>query len=111
MGIAEEVQCELSSLGIEVGSVGSSSMILRTPGEVYDIGGIAERINGIAPGSVVDVQLAGGKFELVVSWPVGPPDVYGGGGSWVRAALGAVLGILGGVGSAMLARAYNVTVF
>jgi hypothetical protein len=108
MSVSERIQAELSHLGIEVGSAGDSSLLLHTPGLLYDIGGIVDRIMHIAPLAVVDVQRSDNNIELVVSWPTGQaiPAI---GWSW-RVAMGAALGVLGGGATmALMPAYYNVS--
>jgi len=66
--LSEVIKVEMSQYGIEVASEGSSSIQLKTPGIVNDIGAIIERIEEIAPTAVIDISSENGSLEILIAW-------------------------------------------
>jgi len=115
--LSELIKAEMSQYGIEVASEGSASMQLSTPGVVYDIGAVLERIEDVAPSAVVDVTAANGVLEILITWPSGGGDCVlpadtGGVRPWhmIVSVVGISLSCLLPLAERLMAVAPNITV-
>jgi hypothetical protein len=66
--VADLVRDEMSVLGLEVAAEGTSTIQIKTPNIVHDIGSIVARLESVCADAVVDVVVTGGELELLVSW-------------------------------------------
>lgn len=68
--LADDIRAGLSFQGIEVASEGTDSLQLKTPGCLFDVGGIIDQIEEFNSRAVIDASVdSNGHLELVVTLP------------------------------------------